>query len=66
MFATGIPHIARFKVDLPMVEAEAAYLDRLGLWLPGERSRVSAAAFAPRVFDVALIRRNNFGSGDDL
>ncbi len=65
-FATGIPHIARFNADPPMVEAEAAYLDRLGLWLPGERARVSAAAFAPRVFDVALIRRSNFGSGDDL
>ncbi len=33
--------------DPPMFESEAAYIERHGLWLPGERARIRPAAFDP-------------------
>jgi hypothetical protein len=33
--------------DPPIFESEAAYLDRLGLLLPGEKQRIKLAAFKP-------------------
>jgi hypothetical protein len=52
---TGIPHgQPDDPEDLPMVESTPAFLDRLGLWIPGERSRVPAEAFEPSPFSVTL------------
>ena len=45
--------IALDPEDPPMFESEAAYLDRLQLWLAGERERVPADAFRPEsVLDI--------------
>jgi hypothetical protein len=38
--------------DPPLFEGQAAYLDRLGLWLPGERRRAAADLFAPEAVAV--------------
>jgi hypothetical protein len=39
--------------DPPLYESEAAYLERLGLWLPGERRRVPKKDFQPEsVLDI--------------
>ena len=40
--------------DPPRFESEAAYLDRHGLLLPGERKRLTAAAFEPDRLDRAI------------
>jgi hypothetical protein len=40
--------------DPPVVESQAAFLDRLDLWLPGERARVPAEAFAESPFSIGL------------
>jgi hypothetical protein len=47
---TGVAYIDGWHDDPPSVESTAAYLDRLGLWLPGERERVAPEAFAPELF----------------
>jgi hypothetical protein len=47
---TGIPYIDDWERDPPLVESEPAYLDRLRLWLPDERVRVPASAFAAQPF----------------
>jgi hypothetical protein len=54
---TGIPHIDHRYTEAPLVESEPAYLDRLQLWLPGERARVPAAAFAAQPFSFTLTVR---------
>lgn len=52
---TGIPYIGNgWTADPPLVESVPAYLDRLNLWLPGERERVAAAAFKARPFSYDL------------
>jgi hypothetical protein len=52
---TGIPYFDWFGVtDLPLVESEPAFLDRFNLWLPGERARVPADAFASKRFTPSL------------
>jgi hypothetical protein len=40
--------------DPPLVESVPAFLDRYGLWLPGERARVPAHRFAPQPFSWDL------------
>ncbi len=56
---TGVPYISNgFDEDRPMVESTAALLDRLNLWLPGERARVPADAFAAKRF--------NYRDGDTM
>lgn len=48
---SGVPYGAPEDWDdRPMVESVPAYLDRLGLWLEGERARVPSAAFDPQPF----------------
>lgn len=39
--------------DPPLLEGEAAYLDRLGLWLPGERRRAPVELFEPEQAIIA-------------
>jgi hypothetical protein len=52
---TGVPYGEPVDwMDRPMVESTPRLLDRLGLWLPGERARVAAAAFEPSAFDWNL------------
>jgi hypothetical protein len=52
---TGIPYGAPDDWnDRPLVESTPAYLDRLGLWLPGERERVERTAFEPQPFSWQL------------
>jgi hypothetical protein len=51
---TGIAYLGLDDPSTRMIEATAAYLDRLGLWLDGERERVPAAAFTERPFSIAL------------
>jgi hypothetical protein len=47
----GVP--ALDPADPPVYESEAAYLDRLGLWLPGERRRVDKEDFEPEsILDI--------------
>jgi len=41
----GVP--ALDPTDPPLYESEASYIERLGLWLPGERRRVRKEAFEP-------------------
>ncbi|MGR9372310.1 hypothetical protein [Rhizobium leguminosarum] len=43
------PGIPKDPTDPPRFESEAAYLDRLGLFLPGERKRLSQVDFEPEV-----------------
>ena len=52
---TGAAFI-KFAADAPpLLESQPAFLDRLQLWLPGERRRVAPDAFAARRFsDEAL------------
>jgi hypothetical protein len=38
--------------DPPVFEAQAQYLDRHGLFLPGERERLSLEDWAPEVLDL--------------
>lgn len=47
--------------DPPRYESEAAYLERLGLLLPGERRRLSPDDFEP----VSIFEIIDFSSGDD-
>jgi hypothetical protein len=49
----GIPYIDEWRNDSPL-ESQAGYLDRLRLWLPGERARVSPQAFNPEIFSYDL------------
>lgn len=51
---TGIPYIANWESDPPLVESTPMYLDRLDLWLPGERARVPVSAFAAEQFSYTL------------
>lgn len=52
---TGIPFGGPVDwKDLPFVESTPAYLDRLGLWLSGERQRVRSEAFDPELFSWTL------------
>ena len=47
----GVPYGAPVDSDdRPMLESEAGLLDRLGLFLSGERARVPAKAFEPQPF----------------
>ena len=63
--ATGIPFGAPDDWDdLPMVESQAGLLDRVNLWVPGERARVSPAAFAPEPFDWSLTIEKGGVPGD--
>ncbi len=48
--STGVPYGEPDWGDPPMVESQPEYLDRLNLWLPGERARVPAADFASQRF----------------
>ncbi len=53
--ATGIPYGAPDDwKDRPMVESTPAYLDRLDLWVAGERARVPRQAFDPQPFSWTL------------
>jgi hypothetical protein len=40
------------SADPPLFEAEAAYLERHGLLLPGERKQLSAADFKPGAVEL--------------
>ena len=51
---SGIPYIAVDRDDPPLIESTPAFLDRLGLWRPGERARVSPDAFTPQTFSFDL------------
>jgi len=51
---TGVPYIAVDRDDPPLIESTPALLDRLGLWRPGERARVSPDAFTPQIFSFDL------------
>ncbi len=48
-FTRGIPDSWEGfdKADPPLIESEASYLKRLGLFLPGEEKRLPADAFEP-------------------
>jgi hypothetical protein len=50
---TGVPYIDGGWKNVPTVESTPALLDRLGLWLSGERARVPASAFASQPFSYA-------------
>jgi hypothetical protein len=65
--STGVPYGSPDDWnDLPMVETTPAYLDRLGLWLDGERARVPAAAFDPQPFSWTLtVQRGGMPHADD-
>ncbi|HEX2528534.1 MAG TPA: hypothetical protein VHL31_19835 [Geminicoccus sp.] len=41
--------------DPPVFEAQAHYLDRYGLFLPGERERLSPEDWAPEVLDLEAV-----------
>lgn len=43
--------------DPPTFESEAAYLERLGLFLPGERARLTKHDFEPEIVAAALDHR---------
>ena len=64
---TGIPHIDNGWQDHPpLVESTPALLDRLELWLPGERERVPAEAFAEQPFSYELtVAPQQFEDGDE-
>ena len=65
---TGIPYGSPTDpTRLPKVESEAGFLERLGLWLPGERARVSDADLEPQVFswDLTVGRRGRPDDEDD-
>jgi hypothetical protein len=47
------PYAAPDPADPPLFEAQASYLQRHGLLLPGEAERVTAEDFAPERIDVA-------------
>jgi hypothetical protein len=51
---TGIAYITEWQDDPPQVESQAAFLDRVAMWLPGERARVPAEAFASQPFSWDL------------
>lgn len=54
---TGIPYGAPDDLDdRPMVESTPAYLDRLSLWLDGERARVPPEDFGPAPFSWGLMQ----------
>jgi hypothetical protein len=58
-YAEGhFPYLAIDPKDPPMYESEAAFLDRRGLFLPGERRRLKRADFALEsildIFDLEL------------
>jgi hypothetical protein len=61
---TGCPYINEWQADPPIVESQAAYLDRFDLWLPGERARVLKAAFAARRFSFDLTWAPNAPDGE--
>jgi hypothetical protein len=53
-WSTGIPFLEPHDwSDPPFVESQPAYLERLNLWRPGERERVSAEAFEPQRWSLA-------------
>lgn len=58
--ATGIPYGRPDDwADPPMVESQATFLDRHGLWLDGERERVPAEAFSDeQPFSWTLTKSN--------
>lgn len=45
---TGLPYLVAPSGPPPRVESTPMYLDRLGLWLEGERARLPASAFEPQ------------------
>jgi hypothetical protein len=47
-----------------MVESTPAYLDRLALWLDGERDRVPACEFDPQPFSWDLTHHSPQGAPD--
>jgi len=53
--ASGVPYGDPDRTTPPMVESTPALLDRLNLWLPGERARVDPAAFRPQPFSWDLV-----------
>lgn len=64
--STGIPYGSPAdEKHPPMVESEPAFLDRHGLWLPGERRRVPPSEFLPSPFDWALTVGQTGRPGDD-
>ena len=64
--STGIPYGAPDDwTDLPMVEGQAAYLDRLDLWIAGERARVRPEAFDPQPFSWKITRSPHDDDDDD-
>ncbi|MEZ5290164.1 MAG: hypothetical protein R2745_03700 [Vicinamibacterales bacterium] len=53
---TGIPRFA-WTGQPPLMESQPAYLERLGLWLSGERRRVPQAAFEPQVLTKDVLQQ---------
>ena len=48
---TGLPYIDHgWRHDPPLAETQPGCLDRLDLWLPGERERVPTQAFESQLF----------------
>jgi hypothetical protein len=64
--STGVPFGSPDEwTDLPMVESTPAYLDRLALWLDGERDRVPACDFDPQPFSWNLTGWSADGDEED-
>ena len=62
---TGIAYIGDWEDDPPLVESQPTFLDRLNLWIPGERDRVPSAAFAKQLFSHALTTAPGSARGCD-